>query len=100
MIALDRVKDFKVLVVGDAIMDEYRYVSPVGKAIKENALSALVGKTETFKGGVWAAAEHAKGFCAQVDVMTGQEVMWNTRLVDECYLRKLFVLHEKRDGDK
>ena len=98
MISLDKVKDYRVLLVGDAIMDEYRYVRPIGKAIKENALSAMVGKTETFKGGVWAAAAHARGFCGHVDILTGHEVMWNTRLVDDVYLRKLFVLHERRDN--
>jgi bifunctional ADP-heptose synthase (sugar kinase/adenylyltransferase) len=96
---LDAVADFRVLMVGDAIMDEYRYVRPIGKAVKENALSAMVGKSEVFRGGVWAAAQHALGFCRQVDIMTGQHVMWNTRLVDDVYLRKLFVLHERRENE-
>lgn len=94
MIDLERVSDFKVLLVGDAIMDEYIYVQTVGKAIKENALSSLFKRQEVFKGGVWAAALHTLGFCKQVDVMTGPDVMWNSRLVDEIYLRKLSVVHE------
>ena len=60
MIDLDRVKDYRVLMVGDAIMDEYVYVKTIGKAVKENALSSIRGKTEKFKGGVWAAAAHAR----------------------------------------
>lgn len=94
MIDLERVRDFKVLLVGDAIMDEYIYVQTVGKAIKENALSSIFKRQEVFKGGVWAAALHTLGFCKQVDVMTGPDVMWNSRLVDEIYLRKLSVVHE------
>ena len=94
MIDLETVKDFKVLMVGDAIMDEYVYVKTIGKAVKENALSSLKGKTEQFRGGVWAAAAHARGFCAQVDVYSGSNVMWNSRLVDDVYLRKLFVTHK------
>ena len=43
MIDLDKVKDFKVLFVGDAITDEYIYVKTIGKAIKENALSSIRG---------------------------------------------------------
>lgn len=100
MIDFDKVKDFRVLLVGDAIMDEYRYVRCIGKAVKENALSAMVGATEVFRGGVWAAAQHTLGLCGHVDVMAGARVMWNTRLVDDVYLRKLFVLHEMRDSDK
>ena len=98
MINLDRVKDYKVLMVGDAIMDEYVYVRTIGKAVKENALSSIKGKTEQFKGGVWAAAAHARNFCAQVDVFSGPNVMWNSRLVDDVYLRKLFVTHELQEN--
>jgi len=99
MIDLDRVKDYKVLMVGDAIMDEYIYVTTIGKAVKENALSSIRGRTEKFKGGVWAAAKHTANFCAQVDVWKGNKTMWNSRLVDEIYLRKLFVTHELCDSE-
>ena len=99
MIDLNRVKDLKVLFVGDAIMDEYVYVKVIGKAVKESALSALRGRTEQFKGGVWAAAEHARNFCAKVDVLRGDHTMWNSRLVDDVYLRKLFVVHDMREND-
>ncbi len=98
MIDLSRVRDYRVLVVGDAIMDVYQYVKPVGKAVKESALSSIAGQREEFSGGVWAAAQHARGFCAQVDVMHDCTIMWNTRLVDAIYLRKLHVMHEQRDA--
>lgn len=96
MIDLERVKDFKVLLVGDAIMDVYRYVRVVGKAVKEAALSTMFEKEEIFRGGVWAASLHTLGFCSHVDVMTGNSVMWNRRQVDAVYLRKLIVEHEVR----
>lgn len=96
---LDAVKDYRVLVVGDAIMDVYQYVTPVGKAVKEEALSSIAGRREEFRGGVWAAAQHTRGFCAHVDVLHGDKVMWNTRLVGETSLRKLHVLHELRACD-
>jgi bifunctional ADP-heptose synthase (sugar kinase/adenylyltransferase) len=99
-INLDAVKDYKVLLVGDAIVDEYVYVKTIGKAVKENALSAILGKREQFNGGVWAAAAHVRNFCAQVDIYRGANVMVNSRLVDEIYLRKLFVTHDLRmDAD-
>jgi len=96
VVSLDSVKDYRVLLVGDAIMDEYVYVQTIGKAIKENALSSILHKREQFRGGVWAAAEHVKQFCKHVDVLTGDTMMWNSRLVDDIYLRKLFVTHEVR----
>lgn len=94
MIKLDSVKDMRVLVVGDAIMDVYQYVKPIGKAVKEAALSCIGDKRESFEGGVLAAATHTRGFCAQVDVCRSYQVMLNTRLVDDVYLRKLLVMHE------
>lgn len=96
MISFDKISGLRVLLVGDAIMDEYRYVKTIGKAIKENALSSIFERSEVFKGGVWAAAAHTANLCAHVDIWTGQQVMWNSRLVDSIYLRKLHVLHEMR----
>lgn len=91
---LEAVRDYKVLFVGDAIMDEYVYVTTIGKAVKENALSSIKGKSEVFRGGVWAAAKHTQNFCRHVDIHTNDKMMWNSRLVDSVYLRKLFVTHE------
>ena len=98
MTELDTVKDLKVLFVGDAIMDEYVYVTTIGKAVKENALSSIKHKTEQFRGGVWAAANHLQDFVAQVAVLKGPKMMINSRLVDDVYLRKLFVTHELVDN--
>ena len=100
MIDLSKVSELKVLLIGDAIMDEYVYVRPIGKAVKESALSAIIGNREVFKGGVWAAAKNVENFCAQVDVMRGDKIMWNSRLVDDIYFRKLFVTHDLRENDE
>ena len=100
MIDLNSVKNYRVLFVGDAIMDEYVYVKTIGKAVKENALSSVFIKRESFKGGTWAAAAHARNFCAQVDIEIGPYTMWNSRMVDDVYIRKLFVMHEKRITDE
>lgn len=93
---LDKVKNYKVLVVGDWIVDEYRYVKPIGKAIKENTMSVMLESTETFQGGVWAGAAHLRDFCKQVDVMTGDQIMHNTKYVESTYKHKLFSVHEKK----
>ncbi len=93
---LDCVRNYKVLVVGDWIEDEYRYVRPIGKAIKENTMSVQLEGREVFQGGVWAGAAHLRDFCAQVDVMVGDSIMHNTKYVESTYKHKLFSVHEKK----
>jgi bifunctional ADP-heptose synthase (sugar kinase/adenylyltransferase) len=92
----DAVKDFKVLLVGDGIVDEYCYVTPLGKSIKDNMISVKYHRKESFSGGVWAAAAHVREFCSSVDVMYGPNITTNRRYVEEGYLRKLFVVHETK----
>lgn len=67
---IDRVKGYRVLVVGDAIIDEYRYVMPMAKSPKENVIATRYQEQETFAGGVFAAANHVASFCAEVDVIS------------------------------
>jgi bifunctional ADP-heptose synthase (sugar kinase/adenylyltransferase) len=95
MIDLNKVKDYRVLFVGDGITDEYRYVKARGKAIKAQALSAEIQRTEKFAGGVWAAAEHARSVCGTVDVMGTGAAMHNAYYVEETYNQKLFQVHTK-----
>jgi bifunctional ADP-heptose synthase (sugar kinase/adenylyltransferase) len=90
------VSKLKVLLVGDGIIDEYCYVTPLGKSIKDNMLSVQYHRKETFSGGVWAAAAHVRGFCNDVEVMTGPQITTNRRYVEEAYMRKLFVVHETK----
>ncbi len=68
--AIDGIRDMRVLFVGDAIIDEYIYVLPMGKAPKDNIIATLHQGSERFAGGVFAAANHAAGLCAKVDIIT------------------------------
>lgn len=67
---VERIKDYRVLLVGDAIIDEYQYVLPMGKSPKENMIATRFQDRELFAGGVFAAANHVASFCAEVDVVT------------------------------
>ena len=67
---IDRIRDYRVLVVGDAIIDEYQYVLPMGKPPKESVIATRFQDRELFAGGVVAAANHVASFCKQVDVIT------------------------------
>lgn len=94
---LDSVKDFKVLLIGDAIYDRYVFCTPLGKSIKETVISVQRDGEEEYRGGVWAAANHLTDLCKQVDVLHGGAAMVNTRFVERIYKRKLFTVHESRE---
>jgi rfaE bifunctional protein nucleotidyltransferase chain/domain len=67
---LDRAKDYRVLVVGDAIVDEYQYIRALGKSAKEIMITTLFQSSEVFAGGVIAAANHVASICREVEVVT------------------------------
>ena len=43
---INRINDLKILIIGDTIIDEYNYVSFLGKPSKENIISTLYEETE------------------------------------------------------
>lgn len=122
---LERVRNFRVLFVGDTIIDEYNYVKPLGKSPKENMISTLYQDRETFAGGVIAAANHCASFCDEVEIITSldvgdrhEELVRNSlkpnirltpihrqgsvttcksRFVDPSYVRKLFEVYHMDD---
>jgi rfaE bifunctional protein nucleotidyltransferase chain/domain len=60
----------KVLVIGEAIIDEYAYCEAIGKSGKEPVLATKYLSTDRFGGGILACANHAASFCDNVDVLT------------------------------
>lgn len=67
---IDRIQDMHVVLVGDTIVDEYQYVSALGKSSKENIVATQFRHREQFAGGVIAAANHVASFCKSVEVVT------------------------------
>ena len=68
--ALEKLKNMRVLFIGDAIIDEYQYVSVMGKSAKETMIATLLKDHELFAGGVFAAGNHAADFCDNVEIIT------------------------------
>jgi rfaE bifunctional protein nucleotidyltransferase chain/domain len=68
---LKDLKRLKVLVVGETIIDEYHYVQSMQKSPKELLVTTRYQREEHFAGGILACANHAAGFCGQVDIVTG-----------------------------
>jgi len=124
---IEKIKCMNVLVIGDAIIDRYSYVSAMGKSAKEHMIATLLQNSETFAGGVFATANHAASFCNRVDILTGlggpeeenfedlvrsslrpninlmpiyrhgAPTTLKTRFVEHTYLRKLFEVYSMDD---
>ncbi len=67
---LDRIRPLRVLVVGEAIIDEYQYCEAIGKSAKEPMLALRHLSTEKFAGGILAVANHVANFCDAAGVVT------------------------------
>ena len=68
---LQSLKNLNVLVIGDAIIDEYLYTVPLGQAAKGTHLSVKYEATEKFAGGSLAVANHIAGFVNSVALVSG-----------------------------
>ena len=67
---LERAKSLKVLVVGEAIIDEYQYCQAIGKSSKEPMLAVKHLSAEKFAGGILAVGNHVANFCDHVGLVT------------------------------
>jgi rfaE bifunctional protein nucleotidyltransferase chain/domain len=67
---IEKIKEYRVVLVGDAIIDEYQYVLPMGKPPKEHIIATRYQDNEVFAGGVFAAANHVASFCKDVHIVT------------------------------
>jgi rfaE bifunctional protein nucleotidyltransferase chain/domain len=122
---IEKVKDYRVVLIGDAIIDEYQYVTPMGKSWKENMIATQFQRSEEFAGGCFAAANHVASFCKSVDLITtiapgdvsgdvirknllpnvvlhalplgGRPTTRKIRMVDPSTLRKLFEVYHMDD---
>lgn len=63
--------DLNVLVVGDAIIDQYHYVTPLGQTGKGSFPAVRYDSEEQFAGGAIAVANHIAGFVKNVTLVTG-----------------------------
>ncbi|MBF0368855.1 MAG: adenylyltransferase/cytidyltransferase family protein [Magnetococcales bacterium] len=69
---VQRLSSLKVLVVGEAIVDEYCWATPMGQTGKSgHILSAKFDSIEQFAGGALAIANHLAGFAGEVTLLTG-----------------------------
>jgi rfaE bifunctional protein nucleotidyltransferase chain/domain len=67
---LDKARRLKILVLGEAIIDEYEFCETIGKAGKEPVLVARYTGSERFPGGILAVANHAMAVADHVTMVT------------------------------
>ncbi len=75
---VDDLKNLNVLVIGDAIIDQYVYVDPLGVSGKGTHLVARCKDQDTFLGGSFAVANHVAGFTSNVTLLTAVGSETNT----------------------
>ena len=68
--AVEALITLKVGVVGDAIIDEYQYVEPLGQSGKGVHMTAVCGQEEIFLGGSLVVARHLAAFTPHVQLFT------------------------------
>jgi rfaE bifunctional protein nucleotidyltransferase chain/domain len=66
----DKISEYRVLVIGDIILDEYTFVQPLGKASKSATITAKKLNSELYAGGVLAVANHISNFVKEVTLIT------------------------------
>lgn len=67
---LNELRDLKVMVIGDTILDQYHYCTVMDKSSKELLIPVKYIKKETFAGGVLAVANHLASFCNTVHLVS------------------------------
>ncbi len=68
--SLTKIKDLNVLIIGDAIIDQYDTVKPLNKPLKENIIATRYIKSDVFLGGVFAAATNLNQFNNNIEICT------------------------------
>lgn len=66
----DEIANYRVLLIGDIILDEYQFVTPVGKSSKSATITATFLNSEMYAGGVLAVANHIADFVKEVTLVT------------------------------
>jgi rfaE bifunctional protein kinase chain/domain/rfaE bifunctional protein nucleotidyltransferase chain/domain len=67
---MDGARKLKVLVIGETIIDEYRYCEAIGKSSKEPTLAVRALRKEEFAGGVLAVANHIADFAGKTSLLS------------------------------
>lgn len=68
--SLRKLENIKILIIGDAIIDQYHYSKPVGKSSKEPVIVNKFLSEESYLGGVLATANHVASLSKHVNLIS------------------------------
>ncbi len=66
----EMISKLKVAIIGEIILDEYIFVTPLGKASKSTTITAKRLNGELYAGGVLAVANHVSNFVQEVKLIS------------------------------
>jgi bifunctional ADP-heptose synthase (sugar kinase/adenylyltransferase) len=89
---LDAIRPLRCLVIGEAIRDVYRFVTPLGMSPKDAIVTWRTDHEETYQGGSEACANHLRQFCDHVGEITQDEVIFKMRYVWAPFVQKVFAV--------
>ena len=67
---LNSIKDLRILLIGESIIDEYNFCRAMNKANKDPILATKHLYTEKYAGGILSIANHLAGFCGNISALT------------------------------
>ena len=91
---MDKALALKVLVVGDAIRDEYVYCDTLGKSGKDPMLAAQFVRAEWFAGGVLAVDNHVVSMTGRHSLVRSGPTTVKRRFIERYPFQKLFEVYE------
>jgi rfaE bifunctional protein kinase chain/domain/rfaE bifunctional protein nucleotidyltransferase chain/domain len=68
--AVENLRDLRVLVLGESIIDQYVFCEALGKSGKEPVLVLRELQTQQYAGGAAAIAQHLSEFCQEVTLLS------------------------------
>lgn len=95
--ALEAMAKLRVLVLGEPILDVYRFVRPEGLSSKSPSISARFDYEESYHGGTWAIAAHLRDFvsdvklfgpepCEKVRYISGSQRIFEVTDINETFI--------------
>lgn len=96
---IDKMRDLRVLVIGDIIIDEYVFCNVQGLVSKDRAWSAKYLNEERYLGGSLAIAKHLSSFSENVTVygIAGDEPHIHSQILNDMSRSTYIDLHFEKD---
>jgi len=89
---LDRIRDLRILVIGEAIEDVYHFVTPLGISQKDAIVTWQESHSEAYDGGALACANHLNDFSKSVGLLVNSNRLVKERFVLQPFGTKVFAL--------